>query len=49
MMCRIARRGGECVVVDAMRLLRAYSEIGLRTTKYALVGLAESLRNKQRG
>ena len=33
----------------AMRLLRAYSEIGSRTTKYALVVLAESLRNKQRG
>jgi len=30
----------------AMRLLRAYSEIGSRTTKYALVVLAESLRNK---
>jgi transcriptional regulator with XRE-family HTH domain len=33
----------------AMRLLRAYSEIGARTTKYALVVLAESLRNKERG
>ena len=33
----------------AMRLLRAYSEIGSRTTKYALVVLAESLRNKERG
>ena len=32
-----------------MRLLRAYSEIGSRTTKYALVVLAESLRNKERG
>jgi transcriptional regulator with XRE-family HTH domain len=30
----------------AVRLLRAYSEIGSRTTKYALVVLAESLRNK---
>ena len=30
----------------AMRLLRAYAEIGSRTTKYALVVLAESLRNK---
>ncbi|MEA2875530.1 MAG: hypothetical protein QOF14_726 [Hyphomicrobiales bacterium] len=33
----------------AMRLMRAYSEIGARTTKYALVVLAESLRNKERG
>ena len=33
----------------AMRLIRAYSEIGSRTTKYALVVLAESLRNKERG
>jgi transcriptional regulator with XRE-family HTH domain len=33
----------------AMRLLRAYSEIGARTTKYALVVLAESLRNRERG
>ena len=33
----------------AMRLLRAYSEIGSRTTKYALVVLTESLRNKERG
>jgi transcriptional regulator with XRE-family HTH domain len=32
----------------AMRLLRAYTEIGSRTTKYALVVLAESLRNKDR-
>ena len=32
----------------AMRLLRAYAEIGPRTTKYALVVLAESLRNKDR-
>ena len=32
----------------AMRLIRAYSEIGSRTTKYALVVLAESLRNKER-
>jgi transcriptional regulator with XRE-family HTH domain len=33
----------------AMRLLRAYADIGSRTTKYALVVLAESLRNKDRG
>jgi hypothetical protein len=32
----------------AMRLLHAYAEIGSRTTKYALVVLAESLRNKDR-
>jgi hypothetical protein len=32
-----------------MRLLRAYAEIGSRTTKSALVVLAESLRNKDRG
>jgi len=32
----------------AMRLLRAYAEIGSRTTKYALVVLAESLRNRDR-
>lgn len=30
----------------AMRLLRAYAEIRSRTTKYALVVLAESLRNQ---
>jgi transcriptional regulator with XRE-family HTH domain len=33
----------------AMRLMRAYSEISSRTTKYALVVLAESLKNKGRG
>ena len=33
----------------AIRLIRAYSEIGSRTTKYALVVLAESLRNKEKG
>lgn len=33
----------------AMRLIRAYSEISSRTTKYALVVLAESLRNKEKG
>jgi hypothetical protein len=33
----------------AMRLMRAYSEISSRTTKYALVVLAESLRNKEKG
>ena len=33
----------------AVRLMRAYSEISSRTTKYALVVLAESLRNKERG
>jgi transcriptional regulator with XRE-family HTH domain len=33
----------------AMRLVRAYGEIKSRTTKYALVVLAESLRNKERG
>jgi transcriptional regulator with XRE-family HTH domain len=32
----------------AMRLIRAYGEIRSRTTKYALVVLAESLRNKER-
>ena len=32
----------------AIRLIRAYSEIGSRTTKYALVVLAESLRNRER-
>jgi len=32
----------------AMRLLRAYAEIGSRTTKYALVVLAESLGNRDR-
>jgi len=31
-----------------MRLLCAYAEIGSRPTKYALVVLAESLRNKDR-
>ena len=33
----------------AIRLIRAYSEIGSRATKYALVVLAESLRNKEKG
>ena len=33
----------------AVRLVRAYSEISSRTTKYALVVLAESLRNRERG
>ena len=33
----------------AMRLLRSYADIPSRTTKYALVVLAESLRNKGRG
>jgi transcriptional regulator with XRE-family HTH domain len=33
----------------AMRLLRSYAEIPSRTTKYALVVIAESLRNKGRG
>lgn len=32
----------------AIRLLRAYSQIGSRTTKYALVVLAESLRSINR-
>ena len=32
----------------AMRLIRAYGEIKSRATKYALVVLAESLRNKER-
>jgi len=33
----------------ALRLMRAYTEIGSRTTKYALVVLAESLRNREKG
>ena len=33
----------------AVRLIRAYSEISSRTTKYALVVIAESLRNKEKG
>jgi len=33
----------------AMRLLRSYGDIPSRTTKYALVTLAEALRNRQRG
>lgn len=32
----------------AVRLVRAYSEISSRNTKYALVVLAESLRDKER-
>jgi transcriptional regulator with XRE-family HTH domain len=32
----------------AVRLMRAYSEISSRATKYALVVLAESLRNKDK-
>ena len=34
---------------DAVRIMRAYSEIESRSTKYALVVLAESLRDKERG
>jgi transcriptional regulator with XRE-family HTH domain len=33
----------------AVRMLRAYSEIESRSTKYALVVLAESLRDRERG
>jgi len=33
----------------ALRLMRAYTDITSRTTKYALVVLAESLRNRERG
>lgn len=33
----------------ALRLMRAYTEINSRTTKYALVVLAESLRNREKG
>jgi transcriptional regulator with XRE-family HTH domain len=33
---------------SAVRLLRAYADISSRTTKYALVVLAESLRNMDR-
>jgi transcriptional regulator with XRE-family HTH domain len=33
----------------ALRLMRAYTEITSRATKYALVVLAESLRNKEKG
>ncbi len=32
----------------AVRLMRAYSEISSRSTKYALVVLAESLRDKDK-
>ena len=32
----------------AVRLMRAYSEIGSRSTKYALVVLAESLREREK-
>ncbi len=32
----------------AVRLMRAYAEISSRTTKYALVVLAESLRDRER-
>jgi transcriptional regulator with XRE-family HTH domain len=32
----------------ALRLMRAYTEISSRTTKYALVVLAESLRNREK-
>jgi hypothetical protein len=44
---RIRRRSE--VLKGAMRLLRSYAEIPSRTTKYALVVIAESLRNKGRG
>jgi transcriptional regulator with XRE-family HTH domain len=33
----------------ALRLIRAYAEISSRATKYALVVLAEGLRNKEKG
>jgi transcriptional regulator with XRE-family HTH domain len=33
----------------ALRLMRAYNEIASRATKYALVVLAESLRDRERG
>jgi len=33
----------------ALRLMRAYTEITSRTTKYALVVLAEGLRNREKG
>ena len=33
----------------ALRLIRAYTDISSRTTKYALVVLAESLRDRERG
>ena len=33
----------------AVRLMRAYAEISSRTTKHALLVLAESLRDKERG
>jgi hypothetical protein len=33
----------------ALRLIRAYTEITSRTTKYALVVLAEGLRNREKG
>jgi len=45
------RNGGLAFIQTkgAMRLVRAYADISSRTTKYALVVLAESLRNKERG
>lgn len=45
-----ARNAGFAVIQSrgAVRLLRAYADIPSRTTKYALVTLAEALRNKQR-
>ncbi len=48
---RVTRNSGLALVQTkgAMRLMRAYAEISSRTTKYALVVLAESLKNKQRG
>ena len=33
----------------ALRLMRAYTEISSRATKYALVVLAEGLRNREKG
>ena len=47
-----ATRGNGLALIQtkgAMRLMRAYAEISSRTTKYALVVLAESLKNKERG
>jgi transcriptional regulator with XRE-family HTH domain len=47
---RVTRDSGLALIQTkgAMRLMRAYAEISSRTTKYALVVLAESLKNKER-
>jgi transcriptional regulator with XRE-family HTH domain len=47
---RVARNSGLALIQTkgAMRLMRAYAAISSRTTKHALIVLAESLKDKER-